>query len=262
MLSYAGLSLFLFAATSYIPTHGNSKSAAIPVPYAQKSVSGIESDLQYLFDNTANKYGLHCIVCDPISIGRLYAESENLIREFSLTANYNTQSGRVFFDVRTIGQQSAQYVKKIESLQKELEDELKKKFLGLKIFTAKPQKKKTIQIGVYKQKSGNSWRVPENIEDYNKALSIIDKLMLKYGLRRYMLPPITPYYTIYYTGRIFGPRPYDRELIVAVHIADWPLVVIDIKSHSAEYFELQSTISHDMEMQLQSVFGKKRAKIR
>ena len=223
------------------------------------TIPAVEKQLQDVFDNIANQHGLRCMVCDPLSSGRLYVKDEADPRFFSLAANFDPRRGLVFYDVSSMGQKAHDSARQIDLLRTEIENQLQTIFPNLKTEEGKHPKGTTLQLGVRKKNSNTSYRSPENQEDYEKAVEVIEAVVSRLGLKRSVFPRFG---TVFYTGRLFGPYPSDHELVVQVGIADWPLVVIDITSYSAQYSELQRRIADELEPELQAVFGEERAWIR
>jgi hypothetical protein len=120
-------------------------------------------------------------------------------------------------------------------------------------------KGKTLQLGVRKRNSKTSYEEPENREDYEKVIKVIEAVVSQLGMKRASSSRSS---TVFYTGKLFGPYPSNHELVVEVDIADWPLVPIDITSYSPEYSELQRRIADELEQALQTTFGKERAWLR
>ena len=253
----AVLSLFLFTATSYIPMHRITRTALIPTSNDQSAI--VEKQLQDLFDNVASQHGLRCMVCDPLSGGRLYVKSEADPPGFSLSVNFDADRAVVFFDASSIGPEAIKSTPEIGLIRTEVENQLQALFPNLKTEEGKRPKGTTLQLGVRKKNSKTSYEAPENREDYEKAVEVIDAVVARYGFKR---STPTRYHTVFYTGRLFGPRPSDHELAVSAGIADWPLVPIDVTAYSPKYSELQREIADELEQKLQAAFGKDRAWVR
>jgi len=283
------LSLMLFAATSrYIPMHRVTRTALIPAYGDQRTIPVVEGQLQDLFDEIADRHGLRCTVCDPLSSGRLYVKNEAAPPGFSLAVNFDPRRGILFFDLSSRGGQADKNTHEISLIRTDIENRLKTLFPDIKAEEAKqPKPRKTLQIAVRKKTSKASYDVPENQEDYNedynKAVTVIGTVVSRFGLQR-----LTPSHfimevyrvrvngrrldsestayvhssTFFYRGRLFGPRPLDRELTVHVSGSGGPFVYVDITSYSAEYLELQRNIADELEQELQATFGKKRAWLR
>ena len=278
------LSLTLFAATSrYIPMHRITRTALIPAYGDQQAIPAVERQLQGLFDDIADQHGLRCTVCDPLSSGRLYVKDEADPPGFSLAVNFNPLRGILFFDVSSRSDHADMNTHEISLIRSDIENRLKTLFPAIQAEEAKRSKGKTLQIAVRKKNSKASYDAPEHQEDYNKAVAVIGTVASRFGLQR-----LTPSHfiieayrarlygrqldsestayvhssTVFYRGRLFGPRPLDRELTVHVSGSGGPFVYVDITSNSAEYFELQRNIADELEQELQAAFGKERAWLR
>jgi hypothetical protein len=199
------------------------------------------------------------MVCDPLSSGRLYVRNEADPPGFSLAVNFDARRGVVFFDVSSIGPEANKSAPEIDVLRTEIENQLQTLSPDVKTEEGKRPKGTTLQLGVRKKNSKTSYEAPENREDYEKAIEVIDAVVSRYGFNR---STPTRYHTVFYTGRLFGPRPSDHELVVYAGIADWPLVPIDVTAYSPQYSELQREIADELEQKLQAVFGKDRAWVR
>ncbi len=255
----AVLSLFLFTATSYIPMHRITRTGLIPTSDDQSTIAVVEKQLQDLFDNVASRHGLRCMVCDPLSSGRLYVKNEADPPGFSLSVNFDARRGVVFFDASSIGPEANKSAPEIDVLRTEIENQLQTVFPDVRTEEGKRPKGTTLQLGVRKKNSKTSYETPENRSDYEKAIEAIDAVVSRYGFKR---STPTRYRTVFYTGRLFGPRPSDHELVVYAGIADWPLVPIDVTAYSPQYSELQREIADELEQKLQAVFGEDRAWVR
>jgi hypothetical protein len=257
--SFACLSVLLFCATSYIPRYAATRSATIPTP-ARSSVNLSEQSLQTLFDDVASRYQLHCLVCDSLSSGRLYAENGNPYEGVSLIGNFDPERMVLFFDVRAMVPPNTEKARIVDSLRNELENRLEKEFPNIALSETKhPKRKSSVQLGVKKKNSKLSCHAGENRGDYDRAVTVIGEAAAKHGMKTTTTHSETVHYSI---GRLYGPRPWNRELVMEVSIADWPLVAIDIDCYSPSYQGLQQTLAHEVISRLKAEFGAHRAWIR
>lgn len=248
----AVLSLFLFTATSSFPTHQAAKVAFIP---AAGDRTIVEKQLQGLFDAIASQHGLRCTVCDSLSSGRLYAKSGIDPYHFSLVANYDAHERTLFFSVRSAGSEASRMAGEVDLLKTEIENQLRSLFPDLKVQEAREPERKRVQLGVSISSSRNSYETKENMQDYEKAVHVIESIVSPMGLKR--AAPLSRCSTVFYTGRLFGPLVYDRELAVTVSFGDWPLIPMNVTS-SPEYSEMQQKIVEELELKLQEAFGMER----
>lgn len=257
--SFACLSLFLFCATSYIPRYAITRSGTIPA-VALSSTDTVQQDLQTLFNDVANTYQLHCVVCDSLSSGRLYAENEKEVAALSLIVNFDPEKHVLFFDVRTVGPPTGEKKPVVDGMRYELENRLRKEFPALALVEAKhPKRESSIQLGLRKKYSNLSYQDQKNRDDYDRAVEVISEVAVLHGMKQ-MVPRST--YTVYSIGRLFGPEPWDRELVMTVSIADWPLVAIDIDCFSPSYKPMQRTLATEVVNRLKAEFGAHRAWVR
>ncbi len=254
--SFACLGLFLFCATSYIPRYAITRLGTIPA-VALSPTDTVQQDLQALFDDAASRYQLRCMVCDSLSSGRLYAENEKHAGTLSLIVNFDPEKRVLFFDVRTVGPPTGEKKPVVDSMRYELENRLRKEFPGIDLAAAQhPRRESSIQLGVRKKYSNLSYQDQKNRDDYDRAVEVISEVAAGHGMKQ-MAPRST--YIVYSVGRLFGPEPWDRELVMTVSIADWPLVAIDIHSFSPTYKQLQRTLATEVVNRLKAEFGAHRA---
>lgn len=166
----AVFSLFMFTATSYIPVHRVTGIALISSQGGQDIISAAENHIQELFDNIAAKHGLHCMICDPLSKGRLYVKNEADPSSFALVANLDVKQGTIFYDASSIGHDADKNASDIDMLQTEIERQLQTHFSNVKIEKGKRPRGATVQLGVRKKNSGTSYKAQENQDDYDKAI--------------------------------------------------------------------------------------------
>ncbi len=250
--SFACLSLFLFCATSYIPRYAITRSGTIPV-VALPPTDTVQQDLQTLFDDVASRYQLRCMVCDSLSSGRLYAENEKHTDSLSLIVYFDPKKRVLFFDVRMIGPPLEEKAPIADSVRYELENRLRKEFPGLDLVEAKhPKRESSTQLGIKKKYSNLSYADQKNRDDYDRAVQVVNQVAAEHGMKQ-MVPRST--YTAYSIGRLFGPKPWNRELVMTVSIADWPLVAIDIDCFSPSYKQLQRALAIEVVNRLKAEFG-------
>lgn len=253
----AMLSLFSFAATSYIPISRVTRTASIPT-YSDQNPAAIEKQLQSIFDEIADRHDLRCSVCDPLSSGRLYVISEDQPRELAIAVNFDADRRVVFFDVSSLGfgPGSRNRAGEIDLIRAEIEDRLKTLFPQVKSEGGKLPRGYTLHLAIGKKNSNTSYLSEENREDYEKAVRVIESAVSRFGLKRFTY---SEHWNVFYKGRLFGPGPSDHELVVQVFIADWPLVPIEVTSYAPQYSELQREIVDALERELESAFGEDRA---
>ncbi len=180
----AVLSLILFTAISNIPMHIIKRTAVLPTHGDQSTVPAVEKQLQDVFDNIANQYGLRCTVCDPLSNGRLYVKNEADPQAFYLAVNFDHVRSLVFFDVSSVGPKAKENTPKIDRLHIEIENRLQTLFPILEIEEGMRSKIKTLQLGVGKRNSNTSSEEPENREDYEKAIKVVESVVSQLGIKR------------------------------------------------------------------------------
>ena len=255
----AVFSLFMFSATSSIPMKRVTRTATIPSQGSQSKSAVTDINIQDLFDNIAVKHGLHCMVCDPLTNGRLYVKNEDNPSSFALAVYLDDHQSSIFYDLSSIGTEANKNAPEIETLQTEIKNQFQTLFPDVKIEKGKRHRGKTMQLGVRKNNSETTYDAQENQDDYDEAIKVIASVVSKHGFKQ---STSGRNYVVFFTGKLFGPRPSDHELVVSAGIADWPLVPIDVTAYSPEYSELQRQIVDELEQNLQTVFGKERAWVR
>jgi len=252
----AVLSLFLFTATSYIPMHRITRTALIPASGDQGTMLDVERQLQDFFDKSASLHELRCVVCDPLSSGRLYVRNKVNPLDFALVVNFDAFRGVIFFDARSVGPETN--AREIDLLSTEIEHQLQMLYPNVKTEKGRAPEGTTISLGVSKRNSYTSYD-PGTRAEYEEAVKVVEAVVSRLGLK---LATTSRLETVFCMGRLFGPRPTDRELVVNVQIADSPLVRIAVTSYSPQYSELQRKIIDDLKQELQATFGKERAWVR
>lgn len=97
--AFAAVSLVALTGTTCGYSHNVRETVDIPVTKDESSIAKTEKELEVLFDTVAEKYGLPCTVCEPLSSGRQYAlgtRSGRLEPNLYLTANFDPKHARVF----------------------------------------------------------------------------------------------------------------------------------------------------------------------
>jgi hypothetical protein len=251
----AGLSLVAFTGTTIIDNHIIRQTAVVPQTTSATKAS-IEDELQKMLDGIAEKRNMHCIICDPLSKGRVYVVTEENSLNLSLTTSFDLLRSSLLYDVRTTSIGGKLKTKKeVDELIAELREVLQKNFPSIEITSTSYPSSKQVGLGVWKKEPFTSYQDKPNQVDYNVALGIVAKQAANMGM--YQISE-----SMYGAGRLFGPSPYDRDFVVSVGIADDPLVVISIYCHSSECVEQQRLLANELEQKLREVFGKDRASIR
>jgi hypothetical protein len=252
----AGISLVAFTGTTVINSHIVRKTAEISPSRNSEKNFDTEASLKAIFDGAAERHGMKCSVCDPLSKGRLYVKDESSRGGISLSTNFDSTQSSLFYEVRAFSLGGEPKEKKtVDALQDELQKALRATYPSLEINDTKPPRSKTIQLGIWKKEPFTSYNSEANQDDYAAALEIIDGVATRNGLQRFSK-------SIYYEGRLFGPTPYDRELVLNIGIADSPLVAVSIDCYSAEKSARQKFLAKEIEQGLQKKFGTSRAAIR
>jgi len=254
----AGLSLVAFTGTTIINSHIVRETAVVPLRPATDAKTSIENELQKMLDGIAEKRSMHCVICDSLSKGRVYAVIGANPQQLSLTASFDILHSSFLYDVRTTSFGSDRgrlKTKEVDELRAELQEMLQKNFPSIEITSAAYPKSKQIRLGVWKKKPFTSYRDKPHQDDYNTALGIVAKHAMNMGMHQVSE-------SMYSSGRLFGPNPYDRDFVVSVGIADSPLVVINIFCRSSECVEQQRLLADELEKRLREQFGNERASIR
>jgi hypothetical protein len=246
-----------FTGTTAINSHIVRETAEIGLSQDAATAGAAEAALQSLFDALAAKHGMHCIICDPLSMGRVYSENDKWL-SLALTANFDSTNSSVWYDIRTSSMGMVgglPKAKEVDALQVELQDALRTSYPSINIAVAAYPKDKLLQVGVRKKEPFTSHRDGANQDDYKTALGIVGEVARREGLQQISE-------SMYGIGRLFGPSQIYRDLTVRVDIADSPLVGISIYCRSSECADRQRFLAQELERRLQETFGADRASIR
>lgn len=237
-----------------IPGKRVSEEVQMPVPAGKGAVKELEADLGHLFDAIAERYGLVCQICEPLSEGRSYSGQIDAESALALTVNFDPERGRIYYDVQArAGDPQAR--QDADAVRLEIKAELEASFQELQTAPLPPRRTESVWLRVEKARHAASYLSPENQDAYRRALSIIDRVATGYGLAQ-------AHPAMYYAGKLLGPDEYERELTLSAAIGNDPLINIRIDCRSGDHAELQRQIAGELARQLKAEFGERRVSSR
>lgn len=231
------------------------EGASIAVPADRATAKKMEADLGHLFDALAERHGLVCKICEPLSDGRSYGAQRDAEKTVVVTVNFDPRQGRIYYDLRAADTSSKPKQQQIDAMRAQIQRELLTVFPELQIIAVTPAGASSVWLAVQKARRATSYLDHENQADYQRTLAILDKVANDFQL-------IRAHPAMYYAGKLLGPNDYEREMTISVVIANDPLVNVRVDSRSLEYADVQRQLAQELRRQLLHEFGSPRVSVR
>ncbi len=245
----AGVSLVAFTATSaYMPPFRSERETArIAPPNYAAEVSEREAGIQRMLDDLTKSHGMHCALCEPLSMGRVYESEEkgNYGPVLTLYAFYDSARAVLLYETRW---DSRRGVEQGEALRAELKAKLHAQFPFVEDRAAPDiTSVEKEEIDVDRKDGSPPQDDAENAAAYRAALPIVARVAAEAGMK--------PDSEHSFSGGLLLGVSNERALNVTVYPLG-PRVVVDCRSSSCK--GRAAPLAQKIESALELQFGARR----